>query len=168
MGLIDHSPRPRRRAWECAGPGPEEALAALRPALERLHHRDRETLIDLGGLTAAGRERLRQRLGVGEVRVSLHSELVRVELYETRLRGVWWARIGHPDLAEVHERLEITRCPAVLACGRDDLEHSLRQLDELGPSGPPADVLAASAALSVGTVTEPALGPLVSQAGGTD
>jgi len=112
-----------------------QAAAVLREIatlLERLATRGEEGSLDLKSLplSPADRSWLRQRLGQGEVSISLAAGgTSRIE--ETGLPGVWW--VEHRDEAgnPIGEFVEVARVPAIVPAHPDDISAGLDRIDGL-------------------------------------
>lgn len=86
--------------------------------------------IDLNSLpmTDGERDRLRRRLGRGEVEAAF--ELVGpTRITETAYAGVWWVRHADVDDRAVLEHIVVARVPALLRAHPADIEGAARRLD---------------------------------------
>lgn len=97
--------------------------------------------IDLHGLplTDTDRERLRHRLGHGEVDARLEIAGP-TRITETAYAGVWWLRHADADDRPVLEQIVVARVPALLLAHPDDIGDAARRLvAELDARGLPGD-----------------------------
>lgn len=88
--------------------------------------------IDLAALplTAADRIWLRERLGEGEVAVTLNTDGVS-NLHETACPGVWWVTHRNANDAVVSEFIEVAFVPEVVKAHPDDVKSGLAYLESL-------------------------------------
>lgn len=88
--------------------------------------------IDLAALplTVADRIWLRERLGEGEVAVTLNTDGAS-NLHETACPGVWWVTHRNAFDAVVSEFIEVAFVPEVVKAHPDDVKSGLAHLDSL-------------------------------------
>ena len=130
-------------AVEAAASGTEDRgnslpiLHEIRHGLKRLAETGESTLIDLNSIPfGPGDEtRLLEMLGEGEVKAEINA-LGPTRVWESAIAGVWI--IDHRNLEEQRLTLhiEITRIPDILRTQPQDVQDSIRILDERLAEGP--------------------------------
>lgn len=107
-------------------------LGEIAECLEKLLTRGESTTIDLLAmpLNAADLEWLRQRLGQGEVRITLDAD-GESTLQETSCPGVWWVQHHNPAGGVMSAFIEITPVPALARAHPDDMQIGLERLTRL-------------------------------------
>ena len=107
----------------------EALLAEISSLMENLVDRNISGSIDLLGLplSAACLALLEQRLGTGEIKVTL-TAAGKSEIHETSFSGVWWS--SHADEAGrvVAMLIDVAYVPEILKANIDDLRLSHRRL----------------------------------------
>jgi len=107
----------------------EAVLREIAGMLERLLDRGEAGSIDLHSLplSPADRDWLRERLGKGEVSISLDAGGASC-LAETGVAGVWW--VEHRDEQDEmrSEFIEVAAVPAIVAAHSDDMAAGLERL----------------------------------------
>ena len=122
---------PGLRAGELSGNAP----ALLREIVEmvrRLIAVGEPSAIDLQALplTPADLAWLRERLGEGEVRITLDAD-GESSLTEMNCPGVWWVTHRNPRGAVVSEFVEVAFVPEVVKAHQEDVEIGLEHLELL-------------------------------------
>ncbi len=110
----------------------EALLHELADHLQALLEHDQAHSIDLHGLPIddAGKHRLRDALGQGEVSVTLQT-MGESRIYETAYSGVWW--VSHYDAEErlISEFLEVAWIPEIIKSQLMDVTQSAKQIKQI-------------------------------------
>jgi hydrogenase-1 operon protein HyaF len=104
-------------------------LVEISSLMENLAARNTPGSIDLLGLplSAACLSLLEQRLGTGEIRVTL-TAAGKSEIHETSFSGVWWSSHADETGRVVAMLIEIALVPEILKTDIDDVRLSHRRL----------------------------------------
>jgi len=107
-------------------------LSELQHKLNRLFSEGQSDFIDLRSLPLFPGElqRLKQRLGEGEVHVTLDA-IGRSDIYETAIAGVWWVTHFNQVDDVVAQHIEITLLPEIIKTSQDELQSGLEKLQQL-------------------------------------
>jgi hydrogenase-1 operon protein HyaF len=107
----------------------EAVLREVATLLERLTSHGEQGSIDLRSLplSAADRSWLRERLGKGEVSISLAAGGAS-SLTETGLAGVWWVEHRDEQDEMCGEFIEVAAVPALVAAHPEDMASALARL----------------------------------------
>lgn len=107
-------------------------LGEIATCLQKLLECGESTTIDLLAmpLNAADLEWLRQRLGRGEVLITLDAD-GESTLQETNCPGVWWVQHHNPGGGVMSAFIEITPVPALVRAHPDDMQIGLERLTRL-------------------------------------
>ncbi len=107
-------------------------LGEIAACLQKLLERGENTTIDLLAmpLNATDLEWLRQRLGRGEVLITLEAD-GESTLQETNCPGVWWVQHHNPAGGVMSAFIEITPVPALARAHQDDMQIGLERLTRL-------------------------------------
>jgi hydrogenase-1 operon protein HyaF len=107
-------------------------LREIAEMVRRLLRDGEISAIDLQALplTAADIEWLRERLGEGEVAVTLDAD-GESTLIETNCPGVWWVTHHNPNGAVVSEFIEVAYVPEIVKAHREDVLIGLEHLELL-------------------------------------
>lgn len=107
----------------------EALLAEISSLMENLVDRNISGSIDLLGLplSAACLALLEQRLGTGEIKVTL-TAAGKSEIYETSFSGVWWSSHADETGRVVAMLIDVAYVPEILKANIDDLRLSHRRL----------------------------------------
>lgn len=107
-------------------------LGEIAECLQKLLERDESTTIDLLAmpLNATDLDWLRQRLGQGEVLVTLNAD-GESTLQETNCPGVWWVQHHNPAGGVMSAFIEITPVPDLVRAHKDDMQSGLERLTRL-------------------------------------
>ena len=107
-------------------------LGEIATCLQKLLERGESTTIDLLAmpLNATDLDWLRQRLGQGEVRITLDAD-GESTLQETNCPGVWWVQHHNPAGGVMSAFIEITPVPALARAHQDDMHFGLERLTRL-------------------------------------
>lgn len=116
---------------------PENVLTGMADAvlrevlqhLEVLRDRGESHTIDLHSLplTEADRAQLRNRLGKGEVEITIDASGP-TAIYETGFAGVWWIDYQNLLGSSAIQQIEITQVPQMVATHSEDVAVAVRQL----------------------------------------
>ncbi len=111
------------------GGGIAALLSEIASHLEGLAAGGEPAAIDLRGLpmSAAERQRLREALGPGEVRIVLEAA-GESSIEETAVQGVWWIEHRTPDGALIASYIEIARVPGILIVPDEELARGAAKL----------------------------------------
>ena len=104
-------------------------LGEIAECLQKLLERGESTTIDLLAmpLNATDLDWLRQRLGTGEVRITLDAD-GESTLQETNCPGVWWVQHHNPAGGVMSAFIEITPVPDLVRAHKDDMQSGLERL----------------------------------------
>lgn len=118
-------------AGELSGNAPL-ILREITEMAHRLISAGESSAIDLHALplTPADREWLRERLGEGEVAVTLNTD-GESSLNETACPGVWWVTHRNPEGVAVSEFIEVAYIPEVVKAQHEDVVTGLAHLELL-------------------------------------
>lgn len=107
----------------------DSVLCEIAQALQIFAQTGQSSAIDLRSIpmTDADREALEQRLGHGEVEVTLNVA-GKSEIWETGYAGVWWVRHRGADERIAAETIVISTIPAILQTHKDDAEAAAARL----------------------------------------
>ncbi len=107
-------------------------LGEISACLKKLLNQGESTTIDLLAmpLNAADLDWLRQRLGNGEVLITLDAD-GKSTLQETNCPGVWWVQHHNPAGGVMSAFIEITPVPALARAHPDDMRNGLERLTRL-------------------------------------
>ena len=109
----------------------EALLSEIAKCLSQLLATGETSAIDLASLplTPADRDWLRQRLGEGEVHITLNAE-GESTFTETVLPGVWWVTHKNPVGGVAMELIEIAFVPELVGAHREDVSAGLERLED--------------------------------------
>ncbi len=104
-------------------------LREIADRLRRLIDTGETASIDLLAmpLNAADLDWLRERLGTGEIRITLDAD-GESTLNETNCPGVWWVMHHNPAGGVMSAFIEITPVPELVKAHRDDVQSGLERL----------------------------------------
>ncbi len=106
----------------------QEVLHALKEFLET--GKEHVIYVNKMPITPEDREAILDVLGRGQVRITYSSKTQPAEWWETGIYGVWVGIFYNRDKKPVLETIEITDFPRLAAAQREDIEESLRVLEE--------------------------------------
>ncbi len=106
----------------------QEVLHALKEFLET--GKEHVIYVNKMPITPEDREAILDVLGRGQVRITYSSKTQPAEWWETGIYGVWVGVFYNRDKKPVLETIEITDFPRLAAAQREDIEESLRVLEE--------------------------------------
>ncbi|MGD8783212.1 MAG: hydrogenase expression/formation C-terminal domain-containing protein [Thioalkalispiraceae bacterium] len=75
-------------------------------------------------------EQLKERLGYGEIHVSIDA-MGLTEIYETMIPGIWWVTHYNSQEEVIAEYIELTTLPELLKTDPQDIKQAKRQLQQL-------------------------------------
>jgi hydrogenase-1 operon protein HyaF len=104
-------------------------LCEIAECLQKLLDCGENTTIDLLAmpLNAVDLDWLRERLGQGEVRITLEAD-GESTLQETNCQGVWWVQHHNPAGGVMSAFIEITPVPDLVRAHKDDMQSGLERL----------------------------------------
>jgi hydrogenase-1 operon protein HyaF len=107
-------------------------LREIADMLRRLIDSGETSAIDLLAmpLSAADLDWLRERLGEGEIRITLDAD-GESSLNETNCPGVWWVTHRNPGGGVVSAFIEVATVPELVKAHQDDVQDGLERLDLL-------------------------------------
>lgn len=107
-------------------------LREIADRVRRLIDRGETAAIDLLAmpLNAADLDWLRERLGAGEIRITLDAD-GESTLNETNCPGVWWVMHHNPAGGVMSAFIEVTHVPELVKAHVDDVRSGLERLDVL-------------------------------------
>jgi len=118
-----------------AAPLSGHASVLLREIAERVRHwieTGETATIDLLAmpLNATDLDWLRERLGTGEIRITLDAD-GESTLNETNCPGVWWVMHHNPNGGVMSAFIEVAPVPELVKAHRDDIQGGLERLEWL-------------------------------------
>lgn len=110
----------------------EAVLREIATLLERLVYAGESGSIDLRSLplSAADRDWLRERLGRGEVSISLDAGGASY-INDTLVPGVWWVEHRNEADRVISEFIEVATLPSLVVTHPDDIKNGLERLKHL-------------------------------------
>lgn len=112
-------------------PAVQALLRELADGLARFQRTGEAHVIDLRSLPIRleAHTLLRERLGVGEVKIEIDS-LGPTSIHETAYPGIWWVIHRNRDGEIMTQQIEVTHCPAIIRSQPEDIEDALGRLQQ--------------------------------------